>query len=68
MWAAEVIPAIVRCILQSKETLHLEDMPDMSSEVFSDKVSCGMNHIARRLSNDVCEHIVSVWSEQGGGE
>ena len=54
MWAAEVIPAIVRCILQSKETLHLEDMPDMSSEVFS----CGMNHIARRLSSDVCEHIV----------
>ena len=58
MWAAEVIPAMVRCVLQGKDCIDLERMPDMCAEVFRDKVSCGMNHIAGLLSSDVCARIV----------
>ena len=58
MWAAEVIPAMVRCVLQAKDSIQLDHMPDLCSDVFRDKVSCGMSHIASLLSKDVCAHIV----------
>lgn len=58
MWAAEVIPAMVRCILKAMNSIHLDQTPDMCSVVFQDKVSCGMNHIAGLVSKDVCSRIV----------